>query len=103
MNAHEEFFARPAVTTALDELAQKCFEQIEGQGSPGELPSGEEFLRTAGVDGGEGGSLTIAHTVSAPEVQPSAPTVPCNGESRCIPRCKIIKGQQHCVWVCRCP
>lgn len=104
MTTDEEFLALPAVTKALDELAERCFAQIEADGTPGELPSGEEFLRAAGLDGKDGDKLTIAHTVSAPDVKPTAPTIPCNGrEERCIPRCKIIKGQQHCTWICRCP
>jgi len=101
---NDEFFARPEISRAIDEVADRSFRQIEQEGGVGELPDGATFLDGLEVDPAEAGTITLVHTVHAENEKPARPVIPCNGGTLyCIPRCKIINGEQHCVWMCRCP
>src|SRR5437763_1600116 len=102
----DAFFSRPEVVSAIDRLAARCFSEIEEHGGILELPTGPEFLSANDIEGGEVGTLTLAHTVHPEGVAPQAiAVIPCpdGGTGYRYDRCQTIKGKQHCVVVCHCP
>jgi len=49
-------FARPEISRAIDEVADRSFRQIEQEGGVGELPDGATFLDGLEVDPAEAGT-----------------------------------------------
>ena len=92
----EEFFGDPAVSAGLDDFAEACLDALE-QGS--EFPDPIGFLRGRGIEQFPDGDIEVHHTVGVEPLRPLCP----DGSDGCYPRCRIVKGQQQCVWVCRCP
>lgn len=99
-----EFSAVPADerTTLLDGLVDRCFEALEAGGSQQDFLAADAYLAQFDINVASA-SIHLQHT-EGPEadVEPLRPICP-DGSDGCHPKCRIIKGKQHCVWVCNCP
>lgn len=103
MNQGKEFLTNTEAEPVVEQLAERCLEILEtGNGDTGAFPDPTEFFADKGVDLPEGGSLRLTHTITKPNMQPAKPVCE-DGYDGCVPRCKIIRGEQVCVWVCHCP
>jgi hypothetical protein len=97
----ETYSTRPDVVAALDEYATMCLDLIQNRSVTDALPDVAEYLRGQGVEEPPEGAIHIQHTVNAVDVKPLKQLCP-DGSDGCISKCKPIRGEIHCVWICRC-
>jgi hypothetical protein len=107
---NSEFFAQPQVVQALEELEQTCFELRERGVDEDAFPGPAIFLRERGIVPPDGRKLQVRHTIEHPETRggglaenmPNKPGCP-GGTGDCWPgKCKWIKGEYVCSWICDC-
>jgi hypothetical protein len=101
MEFEQAFADEPEVASALKDLADNVLATIERDGGEAELPDPMEHLESRGVRLASARTLRLQHTAAPENVQPAKPIPP--GCQDCWPtKCKMIKGEVHCVWVCSC-
>jgi hypothetical protein len=86
----------------VDELLDQCLGLLEAGDPPAHFPDPHEYLRGRDIEPPAPSTLMLRHTVGPIGAEPMMPVCP-DGSRNCYPRCREIKGQQVCTWICDCP